>query len=84
MSLRGDTISEPDRGDLVIVLPDAHASLAEASAYRQRGEPLFSYEPRPAIPQWLYAVFGGLAPSYAGCYHDDARPCQSFVSVFKS
>jgi hypothetical protein len=84
MSLRGDTISEPNPGDLVIMLPDAHASLAEASAYRHRGEPLFSYEPRPAIPQWLYAVVGSLAPSSAGCYHDDARPCQSFVSVFKS
>ena len=37
----------------MIVLPDDEASLAEASAYRAQGELLFSYEPRPRIPQWL-------------------------------
>jgi hypothetical protein len=55
-SLGCHTAKGPDRGDLVIVLPDDEASLAEASAYRAQGEPLFSYEPRPRIPQWLRAV----------------------------
>ena len=35
------------------MLPDDEASLAEASAYRAQGEQLFSYEPRPAMAQWL-------------------------------
>jgi hypothetical protein len=42
----------PAPGDLVIVLPDDEASLDEASEYRERGEPLFFYEPYPSIPRW--------------------------------
>ena len=45
--------SRPDPGDLVIVLPDDDASLAEITQFRDRGELLFSYEPRPDIPRWL-------------------------------
>ena len=45
------TASDP--GDLVIVMPDDEASLTEVAPYRDRGELLFSYEPRPRIPQWL-------------------------------
>ena len=52
--------SSPDRGDLVIVLPDDDASLAETTPYRSGGELLFSYEPRPRIPRWLYAPVGHL------------------------
>jgi hypothetical protein len=45
--------SRPDPGDLVIVLPDTLTY--ELNSYRQEGTgPLFSYRPRPAIPQWLY------------------------------
>jgi hypothetical protein len=55
-SLRCHTVKGPDRGDLVIVLPDDEASLAEASAYRAQGKLLFSYEPRPRIPQWLHSL----------------------------
>ena len=55
-SLRCHTVKGPDRGDLVIVFPDDEASLAEASAYRAQGELLFSYEPRPRIPQWLRSL----------------------------
>ena len=51
------TGSSPDPGDLVIVLPDDDASLAETTPYRDRGERLFSYEPRPRIPQWLSPFF---------------------------
>ena len=40
----------------MIVLPDDEASLADASAYRAQGEQLFSYEPRPRIPQWLRSL----------------------------
>jgi len=50
-SLRCRAVSGPDRGDLVFVLPGDEASLADASAYQAQGEQLFSYEPRPRIPQ---------------------------------
>jgi hypothetical protein len=53
-------ISEPTSGDLVIVLPDDEASLGEASAYRTRGELLFTYAPRPRIPRWLHWIFDNL------------------------
>ena len=46
--------SSPERGDLVVVFPDDLASTDELDSYRQKGtEPLFSYHPRPSIPQWL-------------------------------
>jgi hypothetical protein len=58
--------STPDPGDLVIVLPDDDASLAEITPYRDGGELLFSYEPRPSIPRWLYPLVSRLhAVSYA-------------------
>ena len=59
-SLRCHTVKGPDRGDLVIVLPDDEASLAEASAYRAQGELLFSYQRRPRIPQWLRSLVRNL------------------------
>ncbi len=46
--------SQPAPGDLVIVLPDDEASFAEAAVYRESGEPLFSYDPRPSFARWLY------------------------------
>jgi hypothetical protein len=52
--------STPDAGDLVIVLPDDDASLAEISPYRERGDLLFSYAPRPRIPGWLYPFASSL------------------------
>ena len=64
---------EPSPGDLVIVVPEDEASDAEASAYRGAGESLISYEPRPAIPQWLYSVVGGL-PLAAAKFTPKARP----------
>jgi hypothetical protein len=60
ISLRDHAVSGPHSGDLVIVLPDDEGSLAEASLYRERGELLFSYEPRPPMPQWLYSLVGSL------------------------
>src|ERR1700719_2840074 len=42
-SLMCHTVTGPDRGDLVIVLPDDEASFADAYAYRAQGEQLFSY-----------------------------------------
>jgi hypothetical protein len=50
--------SSPDPGDLVIVLPDDYASLSETTPYLSGGELLFSYEPRPRIPPWLYPLVG--------------------------
>jgi hypothetical protein len=52
--------SRPAPGDLVIVLPDDEVSSAEASAYRPRRELLFSYEPRPPVPQWLHSLVSDL------------------------
>ena len=46
--------SSPDPDDLVIVLPDDDALRNEVAAYRDRGELLFSYMPRPFVPQWLF------------------------------
>jgi hypothetical protein len=42
----------PDSGDLVIVLPDDNASLAEVAPYREKADVLFSHEPH--VPKWLY------------------------------
>jgi hypothetical protein len=53
-------VNGPAPGDLVIVLPDDEASLAEASVYREQGELLFFYEPRPPIPHWLYSLAADL------------------------
>jgi len=60
MRIRCYPLSQPALGDLVIVLPDDRASLAEASVYRERWELLFSYEPRPPIPDWLHSLFDSL------------------------
>jgi hypothetical protein len=49
-------VNGPAPGDLVIVLPDDEASFSEASVYRERGEPLFFYEPYPSIPRWLHSL----------------------------
>ena len=40
----------PEPGDLVIVLPDDNARFSQVTPYREVGEPLLSYERRPAIP----------------------------------
>jgi hypothetical protein len=53
-------VSGPASGDLVIVLPDDEASLAQASVYRAWRELLFFYKPHPPIPQWLDFVIASL------------------------
>ena len=68
-------VSGPAPGDLVIVLPDDEASLAEASVYRERrGTLLLSYKPRPHLPQWLYSLFDDLPIGAESRYRDDALP----------
>ena len=52
--------SGPAPGDLVIVLPDDEAPLAEASLYRERSGQLFFYEPCPSIPHWLNSLAADL------------------------
>ena len=52
----------PAPGDLVIMLPDDEASLAKASVYREPQDLLFSYEPRPPIPDWLHSLFASFHP----------------------
>lgn len=44
---------EPVAGDLVVVLPDDDASVAQVGEYLHQGEPVFSYKPRPRVPEWL-------------------------------
>jgi hypothetical protein len=66
-NFRCHAASGPAPGDLVIVLPADEASLAAASRYRERGELLFFYEPRPCILHKLYPLVGSLqigAPRY--------------------
>jgi hypothetical protein len=48
--------ARPDPGDLVIVLPDDDGSLAQITPYRERGDLLLPYEPRPPMAQWLYPL----------------------------
>jgi len=59
-AVRCRAVNGPAPGDLVIVLPDDEASFSEASMYRDRGEPLFSYKPYPSIPHWLYSLAADL------------------------
>ena len=67
-------VNGPAPGDLVIVLPDDQASLAEASVYRERGELLFSYEPRPSVPHWLFWPFDSLPVGRQSGYRYDTLP----------
>ena len=71
-SIRCHPAIGPAPGDLVVVLPDDEASLEEALVYRERGQLMFSYEPRPAIPHWLYPFVGSF-PLAAGEYNE-TRP----------
>lgn len=41
--------NQPEKGDLVIVLPDDSASFADVLQYRRPDELVFSYQPRPEI-----------------------------------
>jgi len=50
----------PNRGDLVIELPDDLESNAQFDTYRAGGERVFTYAPRPDIPKWLYPLLGYL------------------------
>lgn len=65
--------SHPSPGDLVIVFPDDEVSFTEPSTYREGGAVLFSYEPRPSLPQWLYSVVSSL-PLARTKYTHIARP----------
>jgi hypothetical protein len=58
--IRCEAVSGPAPGDLVIVLPDDGASLAQASVYRERGELLLFYESYPPVPYWLRLAFDSL------------------------
>lgn len=45
--------NEPAAGDLVIVLPDDEASMAEMMPYRANGRLMASYTPHPEVPGWM-------------------------------
>jgi hypothetical protein len=83
-SIRCHPASEPAPGDLVVVLPDDEASLADALVYRKRGQLLFSYEPRPPIPHWLYPFVGSFV--LASDIYNQMRPdhwMDASVTVWK-
>jgi len=61
--------SSPDPGDLVVVLPDDDASLANTTAYLSGGELLLSYEPRPRMPPWFNRLVGRLRVASFGFRH---------------
>ena len=73
VTIRCHAVTEPAPGDLVIVLPDDLASAAEASAYRNRGELVFSYKPQPPMPYWLHRLFDSLH-IYATSYTNKRNP----------
>jgi hypothetical protein len=88
--------SRPDPGDLAIVLPDDVASLAKVTPYRDRGQLLFSYEPRPRIPRWLCPfisrlriaspLFAPFGPAIRGKLGQAELPCRwldASVTVWK-
>jgi hypothetical protein len=46
--------ASPEPGDLIVVLPDDLTPTGELNSYKQdSNQLLFSYRPRPSIPQWL-------------------------------
>jgi hypothetical protein len=50
----------PDSGDLIVVLPDDFTRPDELNPYQREDGPLFSYHPRPYIPQWLFPYVSAL------------------------
>jgi hypothetical protein len=42
------------------VLSDDEVSLEQAREYRDRGDLIFSYQPRPAMPYWLHSFVGSV------------------------
>ncbi len=72
--IRCRIVNEPAPGDLVIVLPDDKASLAEASMYRNAGVLLYYSPPRVAIPRWLRRLFDNLPIGGQTTYRSDALP----------
>jgi hypothetical protein len=61
-------------GDLVIVLPDDRASLAEASPYRNEGILLLYSKPHLPIPEWLQWLFDRLPVGQESSYRNVALP----------
>jgi hypothetical protein len=52
--------SRPAAGDLVVEMPDDDESADEMSRYRDGGRLLWSYEPDPKPPHWLYKLVSHL------------------------
>jgi len=62
--IMGHADDSPDPEDLVIILPDDAASFAEIAPYRDGGDLLLTYEPRPRLPQWFDSLSRRLFFSY--------------------
>jgi hypothetical protein len=47
--------TKPDPGDLIVVLPDDFTTIDELNLYRRESNgQVFSYQPTPSIPRWLF------------------------------
>ena len=73
-SIRCQIVSGPTSGDLVIVLPDDEASLAEAFPYRNEGVLLLYSNPRLPIPHWSQWLFDRLPVGPQSNYRNVALP----------
>jgi hypothetical protein len=75
----------PEPGDLVIVLPDDNASLAERARYRNGGELLLSYEPRPQLPHWSQPVVTLFRAIWSSSRNEDTsdRRIEASVTAWK-
>jgi hypothetical protein len=67
-------VNEPAPGDLVIVLPDDGASLAEAAPYTNEGILLLYPKPRLPVPEWLQSLFDRLPVGRQNTYRNVALP----------
>lgn len=83
-NIRCDSATAPAPGDLVVVLPDDEAPLKDTLVYRQHGQLVVSYRPRPVIPHWSYWFVGGF-PLAAGDYNQPRpdRWMDASVTVWK-
>ena len=64
----GHAARAPRPGDLVILLPDDHASNADVSPYLHGGNLILSYEPCPPLPRWFDFLARHLHFTYANSF----------------
>ncbi len=55
-SIMGRAGGDPRSGDLVVVLPEDDASLAQTRSFLEGGSTIFLYSPSPHLPAWLTSL----------------------------